>query len=295
MTERPDRRRGLRVGILLEGLLGLIALAGILFTLSRPPSPEVAAASTGAGLALLGAVMIGYVLRGLHSARYYLDRNGLILTWWPAVHIIPMHAIQDLRPAPTHPGAVRGWRGIRWPGLYTGHAWAVEENRPVLFFATEDLPRQLWVITEAAIYAISPAQPQAFIDAFRERAAMKPTQRLEQTTVFPGWRQRAFWSDRAAWALIGLGALVLWGMWLWLCMRFPGLPPRIPLEGSANALLTSSLHLVRLPGLGALIWALHGVLGFLVHERERPAAYGLWLVGLMVQGLLLGAMLQILR
>ncbi len=293
MTERPDRRRGLRVGVLLGGILGLIALAGILFTLSRPPSPEVAAASTGAGLALLGAVIIGYVLRGLHSARYYLDRNSLIVTWWPAVHVIPLHAIQDLRPAP--PGGVRGWRGVRWPGLYTGHAWAVEENRPVLFFATEDLPRQLWVITEVAIYAISPLHPQTFLEAFQERAAMGPTQLLEQTTVFLGWRQRPFWADRAAWALIGLGAFVLWGMWLWLCVRFPSLSPWVPLEGSSDALLISSLQLVRLPGLGALIWALHAVLGFLVHEGERPAAYGLWLVGLMVQGLLLGALLQILR
>lgn len=295
MTEQPDRRRGLWIGYAWLGMLGLIAIAGGVFTATRPPSPWIALASTVATLALIGALGVGYALRGLQSARYYLDRNGLTITWWPAVHVIPIHAIRELRPGPTSRKAIRRWRGMRWPGLYAGHAWAVEENRPVLFFATEDLPQQLWVITEAAIYAISPTHPQRFLEAFAERAAMGPTQRLQQTTIFPGWRQRALWGDRKAWALMLLGGLILWGMWLWFCGQFPHLPAWVQLEGSAETLFSPAAHLTRLPLLGALTWIVNAALGSLLHEQERPAAYGLWVIGLLVQILLFGALLQIMR
>ncbi len=295
MTERPDGRRGLWVGSGMLGALGLIVLIGGGYTATQPPSPRTAVASTAAILALIGAVGVGYTLQGLRSARYYLDRNGLTITWWPAVHVIPIHAIQALRPGPATRGAIRRWRGLRWPGLYTGHAWAVAEDRPVLFFATDDLPQQLWVVTEAAIYAISPPHPEAFREAFAERAAMGPTQRLAQTTMFPRWRQRALWEDRAAWILIAVGGLLLWGMWLWLCLRFPGMPPWVRLGGSSEALLSPASHLTRLPALGAVTWIVNAGLGGLLHEQERPAAYGLWLIGILVQALLLGALLQIPR
>ncbi len=295
MTEQPDRRRGLWIGCAWLGMFSLIAIAGGVFTVTRPPSPWIALASTVATLALIGALGVGYALRGLQSARYYLDRNGLTITWWPAVHVIPTHAIRELRPGPTSRKAIRRWRGVRWPGLYAGHAWAVEENRPVLFFATEDLPQQLWVITEAAIYAISPTHPQRFLEAFAERAAMGPTQRLQQTTIFPGWRQRALWGDRKAWALMLLGGITLWGMWLWFCGQFPRLPAWVQLEGSAEALFSPAAHLTRLPLLGALTWMVNAALGSLLHEQERPAAYGLWVIGLLVQILLFGALLQIMR
>lgn len=293
MTERPNRRRGLWIGYTALGALGLIAVAGGILTATRPPSLWIALASTITVLALIGVLGVGYALRGLQSAQYYLDRNGLTITWWPAVHVIPIHAIRELRPGPASRKAIRRWRGIRWPGFYGGHAWAVEENRPVLFFATEDLPRQLWVITEAAIYAISPINPQGFLEAFAQRSAMGPTQRLQQTTLFPGWRQRAIWADRTAWALMIFAGLVLWGMWLWFCGQFPRLPAWVRLEGSPEALFSPAAHLTRLPTLGALTWMVNAGLGSLLHERERPAAYGLWLVGLLVQILLFGALIQI--
>lgn len=295
MTERPDRRRGLRVGYALLIVSVLIALAGGIFAATRPPSGWVALASTAAVLAFIGGVGIGYVLRGLHSARYHLDRNGLTITWWPAVHVVPIHAIREIRPAPTAPGAIRKWRGVRWPGLYVGHAWAAAEDRPVLFFATEGPSRQLWVTTDAAIYAISPVQPEAFLERFAERAAMGPTQRLPQTTIFPGWRQRAIWGDRAAWVLMGLGGLLLWGMWLWLCIRFPTLPAWVRLGGASGEVLSPAAHLIRLPLLGALTWSVNAGLGGFLHEQERPAAYGLWVIGVLVQGLLLGALVQLAR
>ncbi len=295
MTERPNRRRGLWIGYTLLSVFSLTAIAGSILTATRPPSPWIGLASTVAMLALVGAFGVGYALRGLQSAQYYLDRNGLTITWWPAVHVIPIHAIRELRPGPASRKTIRRWRGIRWPGLYGGHAWAVDENRPVLFFATEDFPHQLWVITEAAIYAISPSNPQSFLEAFAQRAAMGPTQRLQQTTLFPGWRQRALWGDRAAWVLMILAGIALWGMWLWLCGQFPRLPAWVHLEGSSEALFSPAAHLTRLPMLGALTWLVNTGLGSLLHERERPAAYGLWLVGLLVQILLFGALFQITR
>lgn len=295
MTERPDRRRGLWIGYALLSVLGLIAIVGSVLTATRPPSLWIALASTTAALALIGAIGVAYVLRGLQSAQYYLDRNGLTVTWWPAVHVIPIHTIQALRPGPTTPRAIRNWRGLRWPGLYVGHAWAVEENRPVLFFATEDLPQQLWVITDVVIYAISPVNPEKFMEAVAQKRAMGPTQRLEQTTIFPKWRQRAIWEDRSAWALMALAGFVLWGMWLWICVQLPRLPPEVRLEGSSGTLFSPAIHLTRLPLLGALTWVIHAGLGSLLHEQERVAAYGLWLVGLLVQMLLFGALIQIAR
>lgn len=295
MTERPNRSRGLWIGYTALGMLGMIALAGSVFTATHPPSPRVALASTVAVLAFIGMFGVGYALRGLQSAQYHLDRNGLTITWWPAIHVIPIHAILELRPGPASRKALRGWRGIRWPGFYGGHAWAVKENRPVLFFATEDLPRQLWVITEAAIYAISPIDPKRFQEDFAQRVAMGPTQRLQQTTFFPAWRQRAIWADRSAWALMVLAGLGLWGMWLWFCLQFPDLPLWIRLERAPEAMFSPSAHLIRLPVLGALTWIVNAGLGMLLHEQERPAAYGLWLVGLLVQILLFGALIQIPR
>ena len=108
--------------------------------------------------------LLAYQAYALSGARYVLERDGLLIRWGLRGEDIPMPDIEWVRPAATLPRHVPlPW--LSWPGAILGSRSSAELG-PVEFIAA-DTRRLLLVATPQRIYAISPADPAAFLKAYQ--------------------------------------------------------------------------------------------------------------------------------
>lgn len=283
-------RTGWIIGLALT-VVCIAAMVGlVVWALVTPLSIWVFLMLVGALLALGLAIRTVYQLWGLVNAHYELDRNALIIHWGPVEHQIPMGSIreviagarlQDLRIRPS----------LRWPGYYValGRAAVAPVGKngpttnaaldPILFYASTKREHQVVLCTDAAAYAISPADLEDFLVALRERLEMGPTQDVEERSTHPKFLDWQIWKDR--WALgmlmVGFGLLILLtGI---LCWRFPYLPPEVVLRVSAAGeplLVAGAARIFYIVAVGAAFAVLNTSLGFMFYNRRRPIAYFLW-------------------
>lgn len=247
-------------------------------------------------LSLFLLVLLCYWLYGLLWSGYHLDRNALVIRWGATTQVVPMESVTAVLSGEqaTH---IHRFRGPLWPGLRVGFG-EVEEVGPTLFFATGSLSKQVIVTTPALAYALSPADPTAFIATLRQRLSMGPTQSVEQMSQQPAVLTWSFWNDRLGIALVASALLLLLGIFGYIWMRYPSLADLQPLHFDATGQPDrwgTRAQVFTLPFIGMLALITNGGLGFLLYDRERPASYLLWSGAIAVQVLVWGATLGILR
>jgi hypothetical protein len=194
-------------------------------------------------------------------------------------------------------GGVKYFRGWRWPGLMQGQGELPEADLTV-FYASATLPHQLILITPSISYAISPADASGFIESIKARYELGPTQAVEQTTEHPAFFDWPLWSDRVAHYLLITGAtmcLLLFGL---VSLRFPSLPPILPLHYTVLGLPDrsgSATQAFFLPFIGLLALGANTLLGGVFYRREQVASYLLWGGTIVVQVLLWIGTVNLLR
>ena len=107
----------------------------------------------------------------------------------------------------------------------------------------------------------------------------------------PVWRDRWFWATVLA-AFVANAAL--FGV---IALRYPTLPERLPLHFDAQGMVDRvgfKSGLIVVPTIGALSLAANGLLGTILHGRERLAAYLLVGMAVILQVVLWVAALGIL-
>ena len=281
MIFTPSKTTGLAVAgaaVVVAAGLGLGALA----LLRAAPSPVLAFLAVCV-LAAAAAVVAfaGYRSYGLARGRYVLSRNALVVEWGWRRELIPMAAIHDMR-AVTEQAALAALRpgGLAWPGCLVGQA-DLPEWGPLEFLAGAS-PQGLVVVEyDGHGLALSPANPQAFAQAFADLRAQGPSAAIEPESVVPGFQRWSLWQDRLALGLIaasGLSVLGLWGYLQFAAERQPG--PGASLE-----------NLLPLPFLAGVAWLVNTGLGLGLRRRpaERPMAYLLLGASLFVQAVLWAA------
>ncbi len=296
MEWQTNKQLGIRVTLGIMAWLAVFDLLIMWIAAQLPVSPLTFVIS----LLVLGSLpvfaLLTYWLVGLRGSGYMLDRNMLTIVWGPLEQVIPMEAIERAVPGREVAGRL-GFRGAFWPGLWVGQGKA-EGVGPTLFYAAtarrEDL---VFVVTPGLAYAISPAEQAKFLEAFNQRKAMGPTQKVEQTSRRPAWFDWPLWSDRLAWSLVGLAAVALVLLAGVLAWRFQGLPEMIPLHYNLQGVpdrVEPRAEVFVLPLIGLLALLLNGSLGGVAYQRqERFVAYLLWAGALLVQALLWVACLQV--
>lgn len=280
MVFRPAASRGPWIGAgLLAAAAGLCALLA-LGARALGPGPRAAVVAAVLLVVLPLTLALGYWLVGLLTLRYALGRDGLIIRWAATRQVVPMSAI-------THVLAGRPYdaplRGLRWPGHEVGRTALVDdqgERRDALIYATAPPEGQLVVVTPSLAYAISPADPQAFVDDFRLRHRLGPTAVWEQHTEHAPLARLSLAGDRTALALFGLAAGLNVLAFLWLTWHYPALPDQVALRFRYDPVLgtsvagplspTSSAWNLPIIGLGALV--LNGTLAAAGHARARLVA-----------------------
>jgi hypothetical protein len=296
MIFKPAKALGLAVGLVV-----LVTILGIEGFLLRSISRQ----SVGIGMAitlllfLFSLGLLGlwlYWCYELLALRYSLDRNALVIEYGTTRHIVPLNEVK--RVVAGDDEALRtttSFRGVGWPGFLKGRqripglGWA-------LIYSTEPLERMIVVVTDTISYGISPADQEAFLEAFKARQELGVLHPAEQTHLrspflsLPIWRDRFFWAAAIFAVVIDLGLLFV------MMSHYGDLGVRIPLTlsiwGHADR-ITSRIWVLVLPVLGLGLVGLDTVMGMIIHERERLAAHLLITAGLVTQMVLYLALRQV--
>jgi hypothetical protein len=295
-TFKPDRWLGLVSGMALV-LLVLILDGLMVWGISQM---GISLAAFVLLLLLVGSLLIltllGYWLYGLLWSGYHVDRNAVVIRWGATTQVVPMESVTAVLSGDQVKGITR-FSGPRWPGLRVGYG-EIEEIGPTLFFATGPTRRQVVLTTPALAYALSPADQKGFMETLRQRLSMGPTQSVEQVSRQPAIFTWSFWSDRVGLALLVSALVLLVALFGYIALRYPSLADLQPLHfdsaGQPDRWGTRA-QVFTLPFIGMLALIANGGLGFLLYERQRPAAYLLWSGAIGVQMLVWGATIGILR
>lgn len=298
MDFTPSRRTGAALGLFFL----LLLLAGILVGILQLASAEVTAwiilwvlfPILGVPLALL----VGYRLYGLFSARYRLDRDGFYLTWGLASEQIPLAEIERVQPAEELAPDLRPGRGFWWPGCVVGKR-RIDGVGEVEFFATRGAEGLLILHVGERLLAISPPDTDTFYQSFVDAARMGSLERIAARSQRPDFTFGRLWGDPVARLLVLAGLVVSLVLLGYLALQVPALPPQVPFGfNSAGAPDTFAPpgRLLLLPMIGGFCWLVDLVVGAWLYRKEadRLLAYTIWLAGMLVGGLLWVAVLQLL-
>lgn len=230
-------------------------------------------------LALLAcAAWLGYQTFQLAHISYSLDRNACVV-WWGAVReIVPMGDVQRVIAADAVADELRLLR-LPLPGWWFGVG-----SHPALgkvrFYATEPPEHQIIIITPECSYALSPYDIEAFLEAFRVRLEMRPTQNVAHTRLLPSFATWRIWRDRTALALLILAIALNLGVFGVSATRFPAAPAQIALHFDAQGRvdrLGEKSQLFVPPVIGLLTLSASVALGLVLYRKgETLAAFMLW-------------------
>jgi Bacterial PH domain len=297
MDCRPPLRTGLTIGLSLL-LLSLGAAALGMAQMTRTAlSPWLVLWTL---LPLVGvpmAILVGYRLFGLMTARYTVDRNALRVRWGLRVEQaqlaeVVLQRVPDALVAKFRPTG-SGW----WPGCIVGRR-RVEGVGNVEFLATRPADGMLIVSIGGAVLAISPPDVPAFLEAFVYATRLGSLDRIAPLSLRPDFFSLRVWDDRAARLLILLGLalpIALLGYIAVSSAAWPGLIPFGFDPSGKPSLLVPPNRLLFLPLTAGLCWLLDAALGSYLYrsERDRPLAYGVWGLAVVVGALFWGALLQL--
>ncbi len=246
------------------------------------------------GLGVL-ALWLGWQLYGYMTASYAIDRNAFVIRWGLMREIIPMGNVQRVIAASDLE------KGLTLRRIPLSGWWRGVGSHPALgavhFYATEALARQIVIVTPDRNFVVSPYDREAFLDAFRARIELKPTQPVLYSRVMPGLLSWEFWEDRVAHFLLFLAFLINLGLFGIGLSRYPSAPVQVPLHFDAVGLPDrfgprSQLFAPAYVALALMIVCV--ALGAVLYARkDRYLAYLLWGGSVVIQALFVVSMITI--
>lgn len=271
---RPPRRRGLifQVG----ASLAFISAGGLAFWLSIDQQINL----YFIGLLLISMIFLApvpliiYRAIALGRASYQLEREGLRLRWGLRAEDIPLQSIEWIRPIKELGFHLRLPR-FSWPGALLGFA-SIRELGTVEFIAAE--PENLLLIaTSTRVFAISPANPKAFMRAFQRTSEMGSLTPMPAFSSQPAAFVRNVWKDRLVRIPILVNFLIMLGLLIGVILIIPSHPQvSIGFETGGHPYPpVSSEKLLLLPLLAAVSGAAATLTGLFYyrHAGQRMAAY----------------------
>ena len=276
MDFRPRRLLGLMTG---GGITILGAFLAALLVWRLAQASVVSLSALGIGfltfILFLVVCLFGLWSYGCWSLNYRLNPNGLIINWATTRHFIPLSQIKGVVRGETVASKVKV-NGINWFGHHVGLA-KMEGIGDALFFSTHRSHSELlYVVTPSLAYAISPSHPQQFVQELELHQNLALLDEMRQSTT--QWRilSLPFWRDRFVWVLVGLTLLLNASLFAYTCYSYPQLPELLPLRftalGQINRVGLKS-EVLALPNGALLVLVVNLVLGFMLHAKERLAAY----------------------
>lgn len=298
MDFTPPRTLGLLIGGTLLAILLTLIIVSVVQLTTATISARLILWVTLPLVSVPLALLVLYHLYNLLTARYRLDRDGFYLTWGLITEQISLAEVTLIRSADEVAANLRPARGLWWPGYVYGSR-EIEGEGLVEFFATTG-PQRLMVLSAGGrLLAISPPDlevfQQAFIDATR-LGSLEPIPTLSQR---PEFVFSDLWNDRLAQVLVLIGLALPLFLLGYLALKVPSLPARVPFGFDTTGVPSPFVppgRLLLLPMIGGLCWIADFAVGAWLYRqaKERPLAYAIWGVAIVVGGLFWGATLQLL-
>ena len=204
------------------------------------------------------------------TLRYELRDGILSIRWGLLRHDLPVALFQRV---------VRGARlgsptvqGLDWPGCHIGHA-SVPRIGAVRFLSLHRTPAEvLYLAGDREAYAISVANPSAFIRALQAQDVVDTAGAAARIELHPAlallrWRDPPVQRVLAvAVALAALATAVVFS-------RYAGFPDRITLNFPEETRVGERTALLGIPAAAWLLLLLNAAIGLLLARGQRAAAY----------------------
>lgn len=246
-------------------------------------------------LVVLGVPVLFYLgqrVWATFSLEYWLDRNALSMVWAGRKEVVPLHTIQRIMRGGVQPLGEPHW--TQWPAPYigAGRGLGVLDVRMI---ASRPLDECLLLETTDGYYAVSPTDPDGFIEALQERYRLGPVRML---TGEKGSQGR-FGSNPAGLLLLAgglVGVLILFGL---LMIRYPDLPDAMAFQYNIDGVpmvVREKTALFLLPIIGLLAWLVNGFWGlWMVYRKQMTGAFMLWGGAIVVQLCSLMALISLIN
>ncbi len=298
MVFHPPRRLGLLIG--LGALIVLLGVdAGLLAVLRANPLSFPGTLSLGLLVASLPAIAwLAYRLYGLLRSRYVVSRNAIVVEWGDRRIVLPMPLLDEVRAGAEVDAPALRPQGLAWPGSAVGTA-AVEGLGQVEFLAATGKPGLVLLRHAESWLAISPADPQAFLETLKTFRLEGHAEEIEPESLLPAVQRWGLLHDRLALALIAAGGLSVLLLVGYLAAVAGQLPAEIALhfdgQGQPDR-FGPPTGLLILPAIAGLTWLVNTLGGVWFHRRQtdRAAAYLLLGGTLLVQALVWVATVRLL-
>ena len=165
----PPKRRGILIHLSVILIIISISVVLILVAYKQKSEGIFTLLLVGGVLALIPLPLIAYSSYALIRAKYLLDRDGLRILWGLQNIDIPIEDIEWIRPY-DEMGYKISLPPLRFSGVMLGSS-KVRDLGKVEFLASEK--KDIIIITTIeGIYAISPAEPRRFMNAFQNAIEM---------------------------------------------------------------------------------------------------------------------------
>jgi hypothetical protein len=290
----PPRRRGRNIHLLLILVLAAIVSSLAVLATLQPLGLLFTGLIGLAVLAFIPIPILVYRLYALSRANYQLDRDQLTITWGLRVELIPVSDIEWVRPLSGMPRPFP-LPFIRLPGGLLG-VRRHPDLGPIEFMASEGRSLLL-VATSRQVFAISPENPDRFMQDIQHAIEMGSLSPALPKSVYPSFVVAQAWDSSLARYLWLAGFFVNIGLLAWVSLMAPSLGKVALgfLPSGAPRPASPGLALILLPIVSILFYLAGWVTGLMIYRREtrRPMAYILWVSGLISSLLFLLAVLFI--
>lgn len=228
--------------------------------------------------------------------RYHLTRDSLTIHWGYRKTVVPLSEVRDVISSEGKPISWAG--GIHWYAYHVAQA-QVTKLGPVQFYATHLSPKNLvYVLTRRGHYGISLDNPGRFLrslETCRGLGALSTEQfRIEESPLV----QLPLWRDPWVLTMFSVALLVNVALFAFLSQRFPSAASLLSLHFAPSGQVDrigDKLEIFKLPVMAMAVLGANGLVGLLLHLKERYLAVLTLAVALMVGILFWVAAAQIIR
>jgi len=273
----PPRQRGLLIHIVAILVLSAISLTMFWFVFHTPVGLLFTIYILAALATFIPTPVLAYRAYALTRGNYFLDRNNLRLVWGLRIEDIPLTDVEWVRPLNALPVPITlPW--LRLPGGLVGITRHADIGR--IEFLASERETLLLVATARRVFAISPADPTAFIAAFQRAIEMGSLTHVQPHSQYPSFIIAVAWENTLARYLWLAGTLLNMGLLAWVTLLVPGLQrislgftpaltPQAPIAGT---------QLILLPLLSALSFIVGWLAGLFFYRRpdQRILALTVW-------------------
>lgn len=264
----PQRRLGLIFQAAAVIFLTVVSLGG-LWQASRAVMGPVFLFWLLPGLISVGIIpLLAYRFYALQRAQYILERDGIHLRWGLRWEEIPINVVQWMRLSSEleHPLPLPR---MRWPGAVLG-VRRLPGGGQVEYLAAQTAPLVV-IATPQVIYAISPSDPQGFIQSYRRLNEMGSITPLQARSLHPSFLMARVWRALPARYLLlaGLGFNLI--LLAWVSAIAPG-RGQVVLGFITGAEAVPAVRLLLLPILSGFFYLVDFFLGLFVFRRVTDAS-----------------------